>query len=49
MSYAWGKVRELDGLTLFDLGSTHSFISHEFALNLGIHEFDMGDVIHANG
>ena len=49
LSYAWGKVRELDALIVFDLGSTRNFISHELALKLGIHEFEMGDVICVNG
>ena len=56
LSYAWGKVRELYALLLFDLGSTHNFISHELALKLGIlalklgiHDFEMGDVFQANG
>ena len=49
MFYVWGKVRELDALILFDLGFTHSFISHELALKLGIHEVDMGDVIQVDG
>ena len=49
LSYAWRKVRELDALLLFDPRSTHSFISHELALKLGIHELEMGDVILANG
>ena len=49
LPYAWLKVREFDALILFDPGSTHSFISHELALNLGKHEFEMGDVIQANG
>ena len=48
MSYAWGKVREHDALILFDPRSIHNFISHELALKLGIHEFDMGDHILAN-
>ena len=43
LSYAWGKVREYDALIHFDPGSTHNFISHELALKLGIHEFEMGD------
>ena len=38
-----------DALILFDPGSTHNFISHELALKLGIHEFEMGDCIQANG
>ena len=49
MVYAWGKVREHDYLILFDPQSTHNFISHELALKLGIHEFEMGDVILAHG
>ena len=36
LSYAWGKVRELDALILFDPIYTHNFISHELALKLGI-------------
>ena len=44
LCYAWGKVREQDALILFDLGSTHNFISHELALKLRVHEFEMGDV-----
>ena len=43
------KVRELDTLIPFDPRSTHKFISHELAFKLGIHEFEMGDVILANG
>ena len=49
LSYAWGKVREHDALILFDPGSTHNFISHELALKLGIHEFEMGDRIQDDG
>ena len=49
LSYIWGKVLDHDALILFDLGSTHNFISHELALKLGIHEFKMGDHIQANG
>ena len=48
LSYAWGKVRELDAPILFDPGYTHNFISHQLALKLGIHEFEMGDVVLAN-
>ena len=49
MSYAWGKVREHDALKIFNPGSTHNFIPHELALKLGIHEFEMGDHILADG
>ena len=42
-------MREQDALILFDPGSTHNFISHELALKLGVHEFEMGDVEQANG
>ena len=45
LSYAWGKIRELDALILFDLGSTHSLILHELALKFEIHESKMGDVM----
>ena len=48
LSSAWRRVRYLDALILFDLGSTHNFISHEMALELRIHEFEMGDHILAN-
>ena len=41
LSYAWGKVRELDALILLEPRSTHYFISHELELNLGIHDFKM--------
>ena len=43
-----GKVRELETFITFDSMFTHNFISHELPLKLGIHEFDMGDVILAN-
>ena len=49
LHYAWGKVRELDALILFDPRSTHNFISHKLALKLGVHVFEMGDHILANG
>ena len=49
LSYLWGKVREHDALILFVLGSTHNFISQELALKLGIHDFEMGEEILANG
>ncbi|MCO5608354.1 hypothetical protein L7F22_062562 [Adiantum nelumboides] len=49
LSYAWGKVREHDAFILFDLGSTHNFISHELAAKLGIQEFEMGDAMKADG
>ncbi|MCO5548947.1 hypothetical protein L7F22_002411 [Adiantum nelumboides] len=49
LSYAWGKVREHDAFILFDPGSTHNFISHELAAKLGIQEFEMGDVMKADG
>ena len=32
-SYAWGKVRELDALILFDPGSTHNSISHDVGVS----------------
>ena len=49
LSYLWGKVREHDALILFNLGSTHNFISQELALKLGIHDFEMGKGILADG
>ena len=47
LSYAWEKVREHDALILYDPGSTHNFISTELATKLGIHDFEMGDVVKA--
>ncbi|MCO5551961.1 hypothetical protein L7F22_005468 [Adiantum nelumboides] len=49
LSYAWGKVREHDAFILFDLGSTHNFISLELAAKIGIQEFEMGDAMKADG
>ncbi|MCO5580854.1 hypothetical protein L7F22_034727 [Adiantum nelumboides] len=49
LSYGWGKVREHDAFILSDPGSTHNFISHELAANLGIQEFEMGDAMKADG
>ncbi|MCO5604259.1 hypothetical protein L7F22_058422 [Adiantum nelumboides] len=49
LSYAWGKVREHDALILFDPGSTHNFISVELATKLGIHDFEMGNVMNVDG
>ena len=45
LSYARGKVREVNALFLFDPNSTHNF----FTTKLGIHDFKMGDTIQANG
>ena len=36
-----------DDLMLFDLGSTHSFTSTKLATKLGVHDFEMGEVIQA--
>ncbi|MCO5613123.1 hypothetical protein L7F22_067398 [Adiantum nelumboides] len=47
LSYAWGKVREHDALILFDPGSTYNFISIELATKLGIHDFEMENVVQA--
>ena len=49
LCYAWGKVRDQDILILFDLGSTHNFISKELAAKLGIYEHEMGYKINAEG
>ena len=43
------KVKEHDSLILFDLESTHNFISMELATKLGIHHFEMGDVVKSDG
>ncbi|MCO5567411.1 hypothetical protein L7F22_022977 [Adiantum nelumboides] len=49
LSYAWGKVREYDAFILFDPGSTHNFISLEFATKLGVQDFEMGDTMKVDG
>ncbi|MCO5608484.1 hypothetical protein L7F22_062694 [Adiantum nelumboides] len=49
LSYAWGKVREHDALILYDPGSTYNFISVKLATKIGIHDFEMGDVMKADG
>ncbi|MCO5612470.1 hypothetical protein L7F22_066737 [Adiantum nelumboides] len=47
--YAWGNVRKHDAFILFDPGSTHNFISLEFATKLGVQDFEMGDAMKADG
>ena len=49
LSYAWGKLREHDILILFDLGSTHFFISTKLAIKLGVHDFEIGEVVKVDG
>ena len=49
LCYAWGKVRDMDSLILFDPGSTHNFISTELAAKLGINEHEMGYAMDAEG
>ena len=49
LSYAWGKVKDHDAFILFDPGSTHNFISTELAMKLGIHDFEMGEALKADG
>ena len=49
LSYAWNKVQEHDSLILFDPRTTHSFISTNLSTKLGIHEFEMREVIKENG
>ena len=49
LSYAWRKVREHDSLVLFDPKSTHNFISTKLAINLCIHDFEIGEVIQIDG
>ncbi|MCO5607410.1 hypothetical protein L7F22_061606 [Adiantum nelumboides] len=48
LSYAWGKVREHDAFILFDLGSSHNFISLELAAKVGVQYFEMGDAMKAD-
>ncbi|MCO5578425.1 hypothetical protein L7F22_032267 [Adiantum nelumboides] len=45
LSYAWGNVREHDAFILFDLGSTHNFISLKLAAKLKVQDFEMGDAM----
>ena len=49
LSYAWGKVREHDAFILFHPGSTCNFIYIKLATKIGIHDFEMGNVIQADG
>ena len=49
LAYAWGKLRDQDALFLFDPGSTHNFISNELATKLGVQDFEMGEVMPADG
>ena len=49
LSYACTKVKEHDALILFDPGSTHNFISTKLATKLVSHDFEMGEVVKADG
>ena len=49
LSHLWEKVREHDALILFNPWSAHNFISQELALKLGIHDFEMGECVPADG
>ncbi|MCO5591604.1 hypothetical protein L7F22_045593 [Adiantum nelumboides] len=49
LSYACRKVRDHDALILFALGFTHSFISVKLVTRLGIHDFEMGNSMKADG
>ena len=49
LSYAWGKVREHDALIVFEPRPTHNFVSTELATKIGIHDFEMGEVVKADG
>ncbi|MCO5557823.1 hypothetical protein L7F22_011395 [Adiantum nelumboides] len=49
LCFAWGKIRDMNSLILFDPGSTHNFISIELAQRLGIQTEEMGTVLEASG
>ncbi|MCO5569291.1 hypothetical protein L7F22_023003 [Adiantum nelumboides] len=49
LCFAWGKVRDMNSLILFDPGSTHNFISIELAQKLGIQTEEMGTALEASG
>ena len=49
LCFAWGKVRDIHSLILFDPGLTHNFISIELAQKLGIQTKEMGVAIKASG
>ncbi|MCO5594398.1 hypothetical protein L7F22_048428 [Adiantum nelumboides] len=49
LCFAWGKVRDMNSLILFDPGSTHNFISIELAQKLGSQTKEMGTALEASG
>ncbi|MCO5596075.1 hypothetical protein L7F22_050133 [Adiantum nelumboides] len=49
LCFAWGKVRDMNSLILFDPGSTHNFIFIELAQKLGIQTKEMGIAFEASG
>ena len=49
LSYAWGKVREHDTLIFFNLSPVYNFIFTKLTTKLGVHDFEMGEVVKANG
>ena len=49
LCYARGKVRDHDSFILFNLGSTHNFISTELTAKLGIHVHEMGLALDVEG
>ncbi|MCO5604577.1 hypothetical protein L7F22_058745 [Adiantum nelumboides] len=49
LCFAWGKVRDMNSLILFDPGSTHNFISIELAQKLEIQIKEMGTALEASG
>ncbi|MCO5600400.1 hypothetical protein L7F22_054512 [Adiantum nelumboides] len=48
LCFAWGKVRDMNSLILFDPGSTHNFISIELAQRLRIQTEEMGTALEAS-
>ena len=49
LCFAWGKIRDVNSLILFDPGSSENFISTELAQKLGIQTEEMGMAIEAQG
>ena len=48
LCFAWGKVRDIHSLILFDLGLNHNFKSIELAQKLGTQTEEMGVAIEAS-
>ena len=49
LSYGLREVWEHDAHIIFDPKLTHNFISTTVATNLGVHDFDMGEIVRKYG